>query len=1339
MKSPNPTQLASTPTNLFEHLTVFIDPSLPSHLAKQLKALLAYNKAKIAPSSTPNLHQLLRSIQPTHPNSDSDHAHPPPPPPPPFDRLHHRLSNLQPRFDLTSTTHIVTSSIHLPEYLALGRSDQQHGEIISFSFSIDPHQPSSEGSQKPSSSSDPLEPNIVRRTIHLITPLWVTQSYDLNKLLPTNAYSPDPYKFFSGIVVAIDSEAKLPMSDIELIQACLQAWGGQFRRALTKEVTHLICCDEHTRDYKIASKLKLPLSLKIVLPHWFHHSVFFRQIISEAPFEFPSPEILKPRSPSMSPDRQHGINGLPGTKLAFSSNKPITADSQLESWSHQTATRLAFANQNVPTRASSLGGSPAHRQFQNKSVYLSSSLGLSLSARRTLVRRIEELGAKVFDGHDSILGDSNGCRSDSPDMLITALTAEQELTDSDIVICEHRTGWEFWLAWDMNKQIGTLHWILGILNHADSPTSVIRPPTERLLDFPCPAEPIAGCEFDQKPITITNYTGVARSYLIRLIEKMHLNFSGSLDVDTIMVVAANKAGTKAAYATKLGTQIVNHHYVEDCFLNWSKQSIQPHHVSYPEGVMLCESIGLATRAIDSIYRWTKRLSVKEQKKRDLSLLPSKLASDPPREVSLPVAAPVTATNSSDPSRSPPPVLHTEILQSSIPLAPAGKRVKRKPRLISDSLEPSTNSTEDAASPAESTHELRPCEQDPRENPAESPRVTSEKESSQESALVVHEDDDVSSTSRTPRPVRTSSLKRTSGQLGSDPLVLKKKSTNILRSPAQPLDYSPPPRTVSGAGDEVENISINLEDKTIVSPSKSNGSSPTTKTPIRSARVANKPQDLDRLKSIKSPLREDSSTPASVTRSSSRRAAQIASKNVKSAAEDMNLHEKERKRKRPSAGVEDGGYFGLPPTNPPSSAPRRKIEHPIKGRSRQIKKGTAADASRLPHGTKGSKRSPRRADQEESGISTGNEDEGENSRDLGKMKLPPLSTSKRSRDDKHLSRKTSLSSNSSASRLSDTDDMQLDDKKPNQRKIKLSKTGRPTKGLTNQSSSKLNVSLSKSTTDQNSRKICISQSGERIDPKICNKLTKMGARFIDSTPTMEDGCTHLLTTKIARTEKFLSCILLGCLIVDHRWAVESARKNQFLDEEDYELKDSEGERSHGFELMKSLRISRSTKILESFEIFLTPHVTNLNSKLLRKLILLAGGKVLNKLPSIEELQRTTQEHVLMQQRQNRNQEPDDSNRTDRSSRKSIIISSKEDFKFLKNSLIKKFPDYFTRSNRDEVDNGDDGGDVPFDRDNGDSHRPMIKIFDSNLILEGLLIQHIKFDSKFELDYSELLQP
>lgn len=112
---------------------------------------------------------------------------------------------------------------------------------------------------------------------------------------------------------------------------------------------------------------------------------------------------------------------------------------------------------------------------------------------------------------------------------------------------------------------------------------------------------------------------------------------------------------------------------------------------------------------------------------------------------------------------------------------------------------------------------------------------------------------------------------------------------------------------------------------------------------------------------------------------------------------------------------------------------------------------------------------------------------------------------------------------------------------------------------------------------------------------------------------------------------------------------------------------------------------------------------------------------------------------MQQRQNRNQEPDDSNRTDRSSRKSIIISSKEDFKFLKNSLIKKFPDYFTRSNRDEVDNGDDGGDVPFDRDNGDSHRPMIKIFDSNLILEGLLIQHIKFDSKFELDYSELLQP
>jgi hypothetical protein len=156
----------------------------------------------------------------------------------------------------------------LPEYIALGRWDDEAGNILSFSYQLQSDSNNGNDDKKESRPSPDLNIARVYRSIYLVTPLWVTQCYDLNKLLPTSAYSPDSYKFLSGVVIALDSGAKLPRADVELIQACVQAWGGQFRKGLTKEVTHLICCDEDTRDYKIANKLKIELGLKIVLPHW---------------------------------------------------------------------------------------------------------------------------------------------------------------------------------------------------------------------------------------------------------------------------------------------------------------------------------------------------------------------------------------------------------------------------------------------------------------------------------------------------------------------------------------------------------------------------------------------------------------------------------------------------------------------------------------------------------------------------------------------------------------------------------------------------------------------------------------------------------------------------------------------------------------------------------------------------------------------------------------------------------------------------------------------------------------------------------------------------------------
>jgi len=50
-------------------------------------------------------------------------------------------------------------------------------------------------------------------------------------------YSPNPSKIFSGIIVAT---SQLWGRDRDIIAAAVQTFGGQFRRSLTPDVTHLV-------------------------------------------------------------------------------------------------------------------------------------------------------------------------------------------------------------------------------------------------------------------------------------------------------------------------------------------------------------------------------------------------------------------------------------------------------------------------------------------------------------------------------------------------------------------------------------------------------------------------------------------------------------------------------------------------------------------------------------------------------------------------------------------------------------------------------------------------------------------------------------------------------------------------------------------------------------------------------------------------------------------------------------------------------------------------------------------------------------------------------------------
>ena len=107
--------------------------------------------------------------------------------------------------------------------------------------------------------------SITATTAELVLPAWVTRSYDLQTLQSPRFYSPDPALFFSGLVFAT---SELPPTDSHQIQLGVTTWGGQFRRELTREVTHLFVIAERGNKYQAALKFGQELGMQIVLPHW---------------------------------------------------------------------------------------------------------------------------------------------------------------------------------------------------------------------------------------------------------------------------------------------------------------------------------------------------------------------------------------------------------------------------------------------------------------------------------------------------------------------------------------------------------------------------------------------------------------------------------------------------------------------------------------------------------------------------------------------------------------------------------------------------------------------------------------------------------------------------------------------------------------------------------------------------------------------------------------------------------------------------------------------------------------------------------------------------------------
>ncbi|KAM5325314.1 mediator of DNA damage checkpoint protein 1 isoform 2-T4 [Glossophaga mutica] len=114
-------------------------------------------------------------------------------------------------------------------------------------------------------------------------------------------------------------------------------------------------------------------------------------------------------------------------------------------------------------------------------------------------------------------------------------------------------------------------------------------------------------------------------------------------------------------------------------------------------------------------------------------------------------------------------------------------------------------------------------------------------------------------------------------------------------------------------------------------------------------------------------------------------------------------------------------------------------------------------------------------------------------------------------------------------------------------------------------------------------------------------------------------SHLVTDRICRTVKFLCALGRGIPILSLDWLHQSHKAGCFLPPDEYVVTDSEQEKNFGFSLRDSLSRARERRLLEGYEIYVTPGVQPPPPQM-AEIISCCGGTVLPSMPRAYKPQR-----------------------------------------------------------------------------------------------------------------------
>jgi len=211
-------------------------------------------------------------------------------------------------------------------------------------------------------------------------------------------------------------------------------------------------------------------------------------------------------------------------------------------------------------------------------------------AKQTLTADTPRELAKVFRKKTVLLADDLGISPYLRGVLDGIITGSGgKLTDSvskaNMYIGKYRAGHNYKVASRLGMDVGNLTWLYYLIQ-TDEWTS----PMRRLLHYPIPREALPG--FEGLKISLSNYSGDARTYLENLIIATGAECTKTLKQDNTHLLTAHGMSEKCAAAKDWGIEIVNHLWLEESYAKWKKQSVSnSRYIHFPSRTNLSDVVG----------------------------------------------------------------------------------------------------------------------------------------------------------------------------------------------------------------------------------------------------------------------------------------------------------------------------------------------------------------------------------------------------------------------------------------------------------------------------------------------------------------------------------------------------------------------------------------------------------------------------------------------------------------------------------------------------------------------------------------------------------------------------